>query len=155
MRVLLTGTSGFIGRAFVGPLRSNGHHIIGLAHSSATPAEVTQVVQASLGNDDAIETILTNCDRCETIVHAAACINYNDFCPDLIRVNCMGMQQILTIAKEWHVKTFVNISGITVLGRPLEHPITEEHPTSPRTTYHATKLFGEQTIWSTRNPANK
>ncbi len=152
MRVLLTGASGFIGRTTAELLRSSGCEVVGLVHSSAAPTAVAHVVQATLGSDDAVETILTNCDRCEAIVHAAACINYDKFCPALIHVNCAGTQQVLAVAQEWRVKTFVNISGITVLGRPLEHPITEEHPTAPRTTYHATKLFAEHLLASASMP---
>jgi nucleoside-diphosphate-sugar epimerase len=146
VKLLLTGGTGFIGRVALRHLSSRGHEVISVIRSTVTPAGPDQVVNATLGSDDAIETILKNCGRCEAIVHVAACINYDNLCPDLVRVNCVGMQQLLTIAQEWRVRHFVNISGITVLGRPLEHPITEEHPTAPRTTYHATKLFGEHLL---------
>ena len=33
-----------------------------------------------------------------------------------------------------------------VIGLPEQIPITEEHPVAPRTTYHASKLFGEHRV---------
>ncbi len=152
MNILLTGVSGFVGRVAAERLHSLGHRVIGLIHSSPAPPTVSHALRAALGSDDAIDTILANCDRCEAIVHAAACLNYDDACPDLIRVNCLGMQQMCAIAQEWRVRSFVNISGITVLGRPIEHPITEGHPTTPRTVYHASKLFGEHLLASASMP---
>ena len=148
MRVLLTGVSGFIGRVAALRLRSYGHEVVGLVHSSAAPPSVTQVVRATLGSEDAAESVTASCDPCEAIVHAAACIRYENLNRDLIRVNCLGTQQLLEIAHGWNVTNFINISSIGVLGQPREHPITEGHPTAPQTTYHATKLFGEHLVAS-------
>lgn len=146
MRLLLTGGTGFIGRVVLHQLISRGHDVTSVVRPTSRPAGPGQVVNVSLGSDRAVEKILNNCSKCDAIVHVAACISYDDLCSDLIRVNCMGMQQLLTLAQEWRVGSFVNISGITVVGRPLQHPITEAHPTAPRTTYHATKLFSEHLL---------
>ncbi len=152
MRILLTGASGFVGSAAARHLKSYGHHIITLIHRCPVPSPVTQMIQATLGVEDTVETIIQDCEPCEAIVHIAACINYDTFCPDISRVNCIGMQQILAVAHTWGVQTFIYISSIGVLGQPIEHPITEQHPTTPQTAYHASKLFGEHLLASTSTP---
>jgi UDP-glucose 4-epimerase len=61
----------------------------------------------------------------------------------IIGTNCLGTQQMLSVAGRWTSTCFVYVSSIGVIGSPRELPITEEHPTMPLTAYHASKLFGE------------
>jgi nucleoside-diphosphate-sugar epimerase len=55
---------------------------------------------------------------------------------------------VLALASAWQAY-LVYLSSIQVIGRPIRLPITEEHPAAPCTTYHATKLFGEQVLRAT------
>ena len=146
MKVLFTGATGFIGRVASQHLRSRGHDVINVTRSHVTPTGCVQQIHATLGSDGFVKTLLSQSDRCEAIVHAAACIDYDNLHPDLIRVNCLGTQQILAIAEEWKVRRVIYTSSLPVVGRPLLCPIAEEHTTFPRTTYHATKLFGEHLL---------
>jgi nucleoside-diphosphate-sugar epimerase len=109
-------------------------------------------VVGTIGGASFVDRLLAECPRCDAIVHAAACINFDPLCSDVILVNCLGTQQILSIAETWSVRRLVYLSSVPVIGRPEEHPITERHPTSPRTTYHATKLFGEHLLAAASAP---
>lgn len=41
------------------------------------------------------------------------------------------------------IKVFVQLSSLPVIGKPVEHPITEQHSLKPPTVYHATKVMEE------------
>ena len=146
MKVLLTGATGFIGKFVLQRLLENGHDVTSVVRSPVTSASDSIVVHGVLGSDDFIDIVLSQSEQSHAIVHVAACIDYAALNPELIKVNCLGMQQLLELAKEWKACTFVYVSGVPVIGTPASHPITESHETLPRTTYHATKLLGEHLL---------
>ena len=146
MRVLLTGATGFVGRVAAETLAAGGHDVVGVSRTAATPVHSKRTIRATLGSDDFVERVLAEAEPCEAIVHAAACISHDNSNPELISVNCLGTQQIATLAEKWTTPAVVYLSSLPLIGVPLTHPITEAHPTSPRTTYHATKLFGEHVL---------
>lgn len=152
MKILLTGASGFIGRSLAARLAQLGHETIGLVHNTPAPPTVSRVVRASLGSEQCGIRLVDECGPVDAVIHAAAWINYQTFCPDVVRINCFGLQQLLAFAEHCRAHTFVNISSIGVVGTPSFHPITEHHPTRPRTAYHASKLFGEHLVSCATTP---
>ena len=58
-------------------------------------------------------------------------------------VNATGSLTMLAAARERGVKRFVYISSSEVYGTARHVPMTEEHPTYPKTVYGASKLAGE------------
>lgn len=143
MRVLVTGGTGFVGKAICSDLRANGHDVVCLSRSAAETDSGSQRVFASLGSDGCVDRVLSNVDRCDAIVHAAACIDHSLDNPELVKTNCLGTQQLISVAANWKVRSVVYISGSAVIGEPNDSPISESHTTHPRTVYHASKLFGE------------
>ena len=59
--------------------------------------------------------------------------------------NSLGTNTILTLGKKLKIK-FIYLSGLPVIGKPIDIPITEEHPTKPLSIYHSSKLIGENII---------
>jgi nucleoside-diphosphate-sugar epimerase len=53
---------------------------------------------------------------------------------------------MLELARRWEVASFVFLSSLPVIGRPLQSPITERHPVDPPSAYHASKLYGERLL---------
>jgi UDP-glucose 4-epimerase len=100
-------------------------------------------VEACLGSEDAIDLIGKALQPCEAIVHTAASLSHDRCDPSISLTNCLGTQQIIKLANIWVAPQLVYISSVPVIGCPLQHPITEDHPTQPSTAYHASKLFGE------------
>ncbi len=143
MRVLVTGSSGHVGGAIARGLRDGGHAVVGLSRRPAPWLAGAEEHLVELGTAETVAQIRASIERCDAIVHAAADLSKDDFASSIARVNGFGTLQMLEIARAWHVECFVFISGVNVIGLPREHPISEEHPTAPRTAYHASKLYGE------------
>lgn len=146
MRVLLTGSSGLVGRACSAGLAARGWDVVGLARGDGADEALSEFVTADIGSTDAAETVAAATAPCNAIVHAASAIDSDDASPAISMTNCLGTQQVLSLGQRWDVRRFVYISSIGVIGRPAELPVTESHRVSPRTAYHASKLFGEQLV---------
>ncbi|UZE48086.1 NAD(P)-dependent oxidoreductase [Rhodopseudomonas sp. P2A-2r] len=148
MRVLLTGATGFVGTAIAGHLAARRYAVVGLhARSGSGQAlHCCEDIVADIGDADSVAKVAEQTQPCDYIVHAAASLNMNLFASEISHVNGQGMQNILGLAYRWQSRRFVYLSSVPVIGIPTMLPITEEHPTVPRTAYHASKLFGEQLL---------
>jgi UDP-glucose 4-epimerase len=143
MTVLITGGSGFIGKNIIAHFIE--HHW-DMTNISRTPVKIQGLkdqMSADISAENFIETIQRKVSPCEYIIHCAANIDFNFDNSQVSAVNCLGVHQILQLAKLWNVKSVVYISSIGVIGTPVLHPITEMHPLNPKTVYHASKLYGE------------
>ncbi len=142
MRVLVTGSTGFVGSDIAARLREEGHTVVGASRRSATNGDVS----VDLRDVDVVRKILEGVEPCGAIVHAAASLNTDPDASSISLANCWGTQAVLAVARAWSVARVVYISSIGVIGSPVTVPITEDHPTVPTTTYHASKLFGEYLV---------
>jgi UDP-glucose 4-epimerase len=143
MRVFLTGATGQVGRAIAAFLADHGHHVAGASRHSRPVPGLFEQVEASLGTEDALDLVTKALQPCEAIVHAAASLSHDNSDPSISLTNCLGTQQVIKLAHTWAARQLVYISSVPVIGRPIQHPITEDHPTQPATAYHASKLYGE------------
>lgn len=50
------------------------------------------------------------------------------------------------MAKRLRVKKFIYLSGLSVIGKPINIPIKEDHPIDPLNIYHTSKYCGEKII---------
>ena len=147
MRVLLTGASGHVGSAIATALADRGHEVVGVGrHLTKGNRRLAGALVADLGRPGAVAALAAGQPRCDAIVHAAASLDKDNSSPALALTNGLGTQQLLKLAADWEVSAFVYISGVTVVGRPVQLPITEDHPTAPLSAYHASKLFGEHLV---------
>jgi len=145
MRVLITGSSGHVGGAIAHHLFENGHEVIGLCRQPPTSSKVSQL-QADISESSFLDSVTNAVPPCDAIVHAAAAISNNFDEPSISLTNCLGTQQVLALAKRWQVKSFVYLSSVPIIGRPLQHLVSEDHPLAPPTAYHASKLYGEYLV---------
>lgn len=143
-KILVTGINGFIGRNVAkNLLATENYEIIGTATGKeCLNSNIINYIQAELGNINYCE-YFKNIKKIDTIIHIAAKISHdnNDF--KLATTNCLGIMQIGNLAKILQAKQIIYISSIPIIGKPINVPITEEHPVNPLTVYHATKYFGE------------
>jgi len=130
MKIVITGSRGFIGRNLIGALLEQGH----------------EVIELDIGDDMDI----TNWDQVkhvtgfQTMIHLAA----KSFIPDsydysrsLYTVNIQGTLHMLELCRLSQAR-FIFISSY-VYGEPHYLPIDEQHPTSALNPYAQSKLVGE------------
>jgi UDP-glucose 4-epimerase len=151
VRLLLTGSSGRVGRAIFAAL-AGSHEVIGLDRS---PFSTTRVV-ADLADDDALRRAL---DGCEAVVHTAGLhAPHVGIRPDaeFERSNVEATGRLLARARQAGVRHFVYTSTTALYGdavRPAACTfIDESTPPRPRTIYHRTKLAAEALLESAAAP---
>jgi UDP-glucose 4-epimerase len=144
VRILVTGSSGHIGTAVARRLIDDGHEVVGLGRRLTKENRLlSAAISADLGSAGLARALASKHARCDAVVHAAAAIEHDPYSPSIPLTNCFGTQQMLELATDWDVESFVYLSSLPVIGLPVQRPVTEQHPTEPRTAYHASKLFGE------------
>ena len=145
MNVLVTGSNGFIGHGVASYLKNKGHHIIGLGRSEFPHSDkaVDRYVRCDLASDavrDLPRMIQVGVDA---VIHLAADMRKEPHCVEVISANCCGTQRLLEMCEENGIRVFLQLSSLPVIGHPVQHPITEDHPINPYTVYHITKRTEE------------
>lgn len=143
MRVLITGINGHIGSTVAKYLIENGYEVVGVGRSKCLIDEVSEYIIGDISDINLRKKLVTAIKPCSAIVHAAALLNKNLNDAMISLTNCLGTQQILSLALDWKCKSLVYVSGVQVIGIPKQKIITEKHPVNPLTAYHASKLYGE------------
>ena len=150
MKILVTGSTGWLGRYLVPMLRDAGHEPIGL---DIVPSEWTSII-ASIADKHAIETAFAEHDF-GAVIHAAALHK-----PDIVRypqqafidVNVTGTLNILEAASAKQDVRFVFTSTTSLMiSQSIRNEqsdeavwLDEDHaPIEPRNIYGATKLAAE------------
>lgn len=145
MNILVTGSNGFIGSNVCGYLKKQGCHVVGLdlGETRAAHSDVDEYIQCDLSSEKTAH--IFDGFQADAVVHLAADMRHDS--PEseieVVYHNCVGMQRLLGACEAHHVPVLVQLSSLPVIGRPAQHPITEEHPIKPPTVYHATKHMQE------------
>lgn len=147
-RILVTGATGFIGRAFCELLRE--HHIPfrTVIRNKAVPATAVFPVRTIDGMTDwdgAFEGI-------ECVVHLAARTPHDaepakDLLTEYRKINVEGTRRLAQDAAKAGVKRFVYLSTIKVNGeKSAKKALTEDSPADPQDPYAASKWEAEETL---------
>ena len=139
--VLVTGSSGRVGRAVVAELLRRGHKVRGF--DIAPSATLADTVVGDVGDRAAIDGAMA---AVSTLVHLAATPDDDDFFSRLLPNNIAGLYNVMESARAAGVRRIVLASSGQVNWWQQQcgpFPIREDEPVSPRGWYAATKMFME------------
>lgn len=145
MRVAVTGSTGFIGRALVSRLASSGHSVVALGRR---PSDIEGVESRHL---DLSEPVALDPDPgVEALIHLGAVIDVDDPpTPRQLAANVGASWALAAWARERDVR-FLHASSGGVYGCD-RHPFSEEDPLAPNDPYAVTKAMAETAV-SAVNP---
>jgi len=150
MNILITGATGFIGRALVRRLVEENNRVVALVKDQnkadlSLPAGI-EIHAADINDKKKLAALAPLINRIDIVIHLAACIDYKAGKEFLFRTNVEGTANILEFAGQLGVKKFVYISSIEAIG-PVswkDIPAGETQPCHPVNMYGESKLEAEK-----------
>ncbi len=147
MKVLVTGSSGRVGRRAVDALLSAGHKVRGFdRHRSAGSALGSEEYTGFLQNAADVSAAV---DGVDAVLHLGALMSWSPGDrTEMFETNVDGTRVLLQAAAETGVRRFVFASSGEVYpeNMPRNLPLTEDHPLHPNSPYGLTKLLGEEIV---------
>lgn len=142
MRIVLTGSSGRVGRAIYNALATK-HEVIGIDRS---PFSTTRIV-ADFADLSLLTTVMEGADA---VIHTAALhAPHVGILPDseFHRINVEGTRLVVKAAQATQVNRLVFTSTTALFGKTIENGVcawvTDDTLPQPRSIYHRTKLAAE------------
>lgn len=135
---LVTGSSGFVGRAIVSRLVKAGQRAIGL---DPRPSATTQIID-DLSDRARLRDLIAR-EKITHTIHAGGVSGPMVMADDpigVIAINVTGSMNLLNEALTGGVTTFVYCSSVAAIGNFYEpEPIGEDYPMRPASTYGCSK----------------
>ena len=154
MKVLVTGTEGYIGNRLAPILMAAGHDVVGLdtgfycdGHLFSRPS-ATRLFPLLVHKDlrHVSESDLAGCDA---VVHLAELSNdpLGENNPELtFRINHEGSVNLAQLARRAGVRRFVYASSCSVYGFGTDDAVNEASPVNPQTAYAKCKTLVERDV---------
>lgn len=152
MRALLTGATGFVGRALTRTLDAEGAEMVLVCRDAtrvvAKPGKRVRVVEASLHD---VQSLTGAMDGCDVVFHVAALIAYDRRDrAQLFKTNVLGTRAVVEACLTARVPRLVHTSSIAACAHSLDGSVLDE--TAPwnseglRIDYFTTKHLAEREV---------
>jgi nucleoside-diphosphate-sugar epimerase len=146
--VLVTGASGFVGRALCQHLEAHGIHVRRALRRAPAGHIGDHVVVGEIGPHTDWREALVGVD---VVAHLAARVHVmQDSAPDPAaeyrKVNVEGTRALAMTAGRAGVRRFLLLSSVKVNGEATPYPYTEDHAPKPDDLYAISKLEAEQVL---------
>ncbi len=151
MKILVTGTEGYLGCLLAPLLIERGHEVVGVDtgyYKVGWLYNGTETTAKTL-NKDIRHISLEDLQGVEAIVHMAELSNdpTGQLSPTITYdINHAGSVRLAKLAKQAGVRRFVYMSSCSVYGVATEGDVTEESPVNPQTAYAECKTFVERDV---------
>ena len=142
MKILVTGSEGFIGKHLVRFLKNKGLHVL----------TFDLVNGQNLLDKSTVEDVFSQ--KIDYIIHLAAFGDVYKATEDPVGALISGAAataNLVNIASKYKVKKIIYVSTWEVYGKPIYEPIDENHPCLPFHPYSIAKYSGELIIRSVIN----
>lgn len=151
MKILVTGTEGYLGCLLAPLLMDKGHEVIGVDtgyYKVGWLYNGTETTAKTL-NKDIRHISLEDLQGVEAIVHMAELSNdpTGQLSPTITYdINHVGSVRLAKLAKQAGVRRFVYMSSCSVYGVATVGDVTEESPVNPQTAYAECKTMVEKDV---------
>lgn len=151
MKVLVTGTEGYLGSLLAPLLMQRGYDVLAVDtgfYKSGWLYNATELTAKTL-NKDIRHLILEDFQGVDAVVHMAELSNdpTGELAPNITYdINHKGSLHVASLAKAAGVRRFVYMSSCSVYGVATEGDVTEETPTNPQTAYATCKTLVERDV---------
>lgn len=150
MKVLVTGATGFVGRAIVSELNAAGEEVVAIGSPrpslSGHEIETQTFIRADIANSDELNDLKT-IENVEIVIHSAGLVHqFGDVSKhDFFNVNVGGTANICELAAALSVKKFLLISSVSVYGNSFGSVtgIDENFECNPKGNYAESKFESE------------
>lgn len=149
MRVLVTGASGFVGRALVAALASSKHQVRASVRTTSAVEFPIGVAVAPVADLTTFVDWTPSVDGVETVVHLAGIAHAGRDVPDTLydRINHRATAELAAAARRAGVKQLVFVSSVRAqCGPTADHVLTEAEEPRPMDAYGRSKLAAESTV---------
>ena len=150
MRVLVTGSEGYIGTILVPMLIERGHHVVGLdtcflSHRHFVPG----IRKYPLKKKDIRDVEPIDLENVEAIIHLAALSNdpLGELDPNLTdAINHVATVRLAEMARKVGVNRFLFASSCSIYGAGQSDRLDEDAPFNPLTAYAKSKVATEHDV---------
>lgn len=151
MKILVTGTEGYIGSLLAPYLMQHGHEIVGVDTGFYKVGWLYNGAEqtAKTLNKDIRQITAEDLQGVEAVVHMAELSNdpAGQLSPNITYdINHRGSVRLANLAKEAGVHRFVYTSSCSVYGVATEGDVTEASPVNPQTAYAECKTLVERDL---------
>lgn len=152
MRIVVTGSSGLLGRHVAAATAAAGHEVVGMDTAPPPAGSAWSHVAADATDFGAVMQIVRACDA---VVHIAAIPRPTGrAAEEVFRINTSAAYNVVEAAVLNGIPRVVYASSMSVLGYPFfERPVTPDylpldsaHPPAPQDAYALSKWLGEETV---------
>jgi len=152
MKILITGGAGFIGSHLTDKLLTLGDQVLVIDNYATTrrdnlkPHENLKVVEGTIADKQLVNQLFADFQP-EFVIHAAASYKNPQDWEEDVRTNALGSAIITQASLKVNIKRLIYLQTALCYGlKPLEQPITLDHPLRPESSYAISKTAGEQYI---------
>jgi UDP-glucose 4-epimerase len=150
VKVLITGGAGFIGSHIAERLLAGGHDVLVIDNfttgrrDTLSPHPKLRIVEETIADTARVDEIFGEF-KPDQVVHAAASYKDPENWSEDARTNVLGTANVVQASRRVGVKRFIYFQTALCYGlKPLEQPITLEHPILPMgSSYAISKTGGE------------